>query len=98
MIIKLFFKDYQTWPKLWKSFHDTGMEYFWKQQSLCLRLSGCWSWAGMSFSFLNMGGHKLPTVCGCLFGQPADTHMAMQTLTYRQPGIQRGLRIDRRLT
>ena len=50
------------------------------------------------FLFLNMGGHKLPTVCGCLFAQLADTHMAMQTLTYRQPGIQRRPGIDRRLT
>ena len=42
------------------------------------------------------GGHKLPTtVCGCLFGQLADTHMGMQkTLTHRQPGIQKSLGID----
>ena len=50
------------------------------------------------FSSSNMGGHKLPTVCGCLFGRIADTHMAMQTLTYREPGIQRRPGIERRLT
>ena len=57
-----------------------------------------WDQVLNEFSSSNMGGHKLPTVCGCLFGRIADTHMAMQTLTYREPGIQRRPGIERRLT